>query len=188
VGELAGLLFARGIRGIRADPGVTPEHILALFGVAMGKVPPDDSSLGHLTLTIGRRSQRLSRATPTPARGTPAIDLGGPRPAASPPSSQQSAPVRQEGTVRRVSTEFQPDTLPVDIAARRAIANLTVEATPEARREAVATIQALTPRVLALRDVGVVAEAVAALDRVLVTVDDPALAEAIETAAGALAD
>jgi HEAT repeat protein len=182
VAELAGLLFARGIRGIRADPGVAAEHVLALFRVAMGSVPPDDASLGQLTLTVGRRTQRLSRATPTPARGTPAIDLGAPRPAASP------APAPPDGAFRRISTEFQPDTLPVDVAARRAIANLTAVATPEARREAVATIQRLTPSMLALRDFGVVAEAIAALDRVLVTVDDPALAEAIGAAAGALAD
>jgi hypothetical protein len=57
VAELAGLLFARGIRTIRADPGVAADDVLALFAVATGTIPPDHRSLGHLTLT-GRRTQR----------------------------------------------------------------------------------------------------------------------------------
>jgi HEAT repeat protein len=177
VAELAGLLFARGIRAVRANPGVAPEHILALFGVAMGNVPLDDASLGQLSLT-GRRTQRISR--PTPARGTPAIEIDAsqPAPAAAP----------QDGPVRRVTPEFQPDTLPVDVQVKRAIASLTTDATPDACREAVATLQALTPRVLALHDLGIVAEAIAALDHRLATVDDPALAEAIGITAGRLAD
>src|ERR1700758_4020310 len=40
--ELAGLLFARGIRSIKVGPAVTAEHVLALFGVATGGVRPDD--------------------------------------------------------------------------------------------------------------------------------------------------
>ena len=178
VAELAGLLFARGIRAIRADPGVAAEHILALFGVATGSIPPDDASLGRLSLSTARRAPRLSTAPP--ARDTPPIELGTSQPA--------EAPGPQDGAVRRATATFQPDALPVDVQVKRAIANLTAAATPEARREAVATLQALTPSVLALRDVGVVAEAVAALDHLLVTVDDPALAEAIGTAAGGLAD
>ena len=180
VAELAGLLFARGIRAIRADPGVAAEHILALFGVATGSVPPDDASLGQLSLSTGRRTQRLSRATP--AHPTPAIELGASGLAVVLP------PAPQDGAVRRATAAFQPNALPVDVEVKRAITSLTAAATPEARREAVARLQALTPSVLALRDLGVVAEAVAALDRLLVTVEDPALAEAIGAAAGGLAD
>lgn len=63
VSELAGLLYARGVRTVQAHPGMTAEHVLALFGVATGGVPPDDPSLGRLTLGLGRRSlQRLSAA------------------------------------------------------------------------------------------------------------------------------
>lgn len=180
VGELAGLLFGRGIRAIRANPGVTAEHILALFGVATGAVPADDKSLGQLSLITGRRTQRLS--TPTPPPNQPGIVIGVSQPAVA---SSHGPPA---SAVHRTSAEFQPDVVPVDVQVKRAIANLTVAATTEARGEAVATLQALTPSVLALRDLGLVAEMVAALDRVLATVDDPALAEAIGTAASGLAD
>jgi len=47
VAELAGLLFARGVRSIQINPGVTPEHWLGLFGVAVGNVAPDDAVLGE---------------------------------------------------------------------------------------------------------------------------------------------
>src|SRR6266508_3090729 len=38
VAELAGLLYARGVRAIQANPGVTPEQCLALFAVAIGTI------------------------------------------------------------------------------------------------------------------------------------------------------
>lgn len=180
VAELAGLLFSRGIRAIRANPGVTAEHVLALFGVATGGVPADDKSLGQLTLISGRRTQRLS--TPTPPVPTPGIVI-----AVSPPATAPSH-LPLDGSARRSTPEFHPDVVPVEVQVKRTIANLSVAATVEARADAVATIQELIPSVLALRDVSVVAEAVAALDRLLVTVDDPALAEAIGTAAAGLAD
>src|SRR2546422_6506535 len=61
VAELAGLLFARGIRAIQVNPGVTAEHWLGLFGVAVGNVAPDDAVLGRIAVLLGRRaSQRLS--------------------------------------------------------------------------------------------------------------------------------
>jgi HEAT repeat protein len=181
VAELAGLLFSRGIRAIRANPGLAAEHILALFGVATGSVPVDDPSLGQLSLTIGRRAHRLS--TPTPASGAPAVDIG-----ASAALAAALPAVPQGGTARPAAPIFQPNALPVDIEVRRAIASLTADAGPEARRAAVATLQALTPGMLALRDVGLVAEAVAALDRMLAVGGDPELAEAIGTTAAGLAD
>src|SRR2546427_9298412 len=61
VAELAGLLFARGVRSIQINPGVTAEHWLGLFGVAVGNVAPDDAVLGRIAVLLGRRaSQRLS--------------------------------------------------------------------------------------------------------------------------------
>src|SRR3989442_13182297 len=36
VADLAGLLFARGIRAIQLNPGVTPEHLLGLFRGSVG--------------------------------------------------------------------------------------------------------------------------------------------------------
>jgi hypothetical protein len=180
VAELAGLLFARGIRTIRADPGVAADHILALFGVATGNVPPDDASLGQLSLSTGRRSPRLSKGTT--GNEMPAIDIGAAGLAAALP------PTPRDGAIRRATATFQPSALPVDVELKRAVANLAVATTPEARREAVATLESLTPSVLALRDVGLVAEAVAALDQVLLKIDDAALAETIRTTSTGLAD
>ena len=57
VSELAGLLYARGVRTIQIKPGLAPEHILALFGVATGSVAVNDESLGFITLGLGRRSR-----------------------------------------------------------------------------------------------------------------------------------
>ena len=192
VSELAGLLFARGIRAIRTSPGIAAEHVLALFGVAMGTVAPDDPSLGRLSLITHRRTQRPSQPTPTPARGTPAVDITPPpQPALVPVvplPSPTIAPPPQDPMARRVSAEFQPAAVPVDVEVRRAIASLSAATTVEARGEAVARLQAATPGLLGLRDVRLVAEAVAALDRALGMIDDPALAEAIGMAADGLAD
>jgi HEAT repeat protein len=110
------------------------------------------------------------------------IEIGAPGLAAALP------PTPQGEAIRRATSAFQPDVLPVDVEVKRTIANLAAAATPEARGEAVARLQALTPSVLAMKDVGVVAEAVAALDHLLGTVEDPALAAAIAAAAGGLAD
>src|SRR2546422_10618442 len=61
IAELAGLLYARGIRAIQVNPGVTAEHWLGLFGVAVGNVAPDDAVLGRIAVLLGRRaSQRPS--------------------------------------------------------------------------------------------------------------------------------
>lgn len=193
VAELAGLLFARGVRTIRANPGITAEHVLALFGVAMGTLAPDHPSLGSLGLVTGRRTQRISRPTQTPARGTPAIDIAPshPQPATateSAPLASPAPPPPQDPIARRASTAFQPDSVPADVQVKRAIASVIAATSTEERGAAVARLQAVTPSLLALRDIGLVAEAVAALDHLLGTVDDPALTEAIGIAAGGLAD
>jgi hypothetical protein len=88
VTELAGLLFARGVRAIQIHPGATPEHWLGLFGVAVGNVPPDDAVLGHITVLLGRRAtQRLSavRALETPSVEPPPPPPRPPRPPPPPP-------------------------------------------------------------------------------------------------------
>src|SRR5207237_238235 len=93
VAELAGLLFARGIRAIQVNPGVTPEHWLGLFGVAVGNVAPDDAVLGRITVLLGRRaSQRLSASRalgevpPAPVVAAPL-----PPPQSSPPAGTASS-------------------------------------------------------------------------------------------------
>src|ERR687888_355657 len=86
VAELAGLLFARGVRAIQVNPGVTAEQWLGLFGVAVGNVAPDDAVLGRITLQLGRRaSQRLSASRAGGEGPKPAAPGAGPAvPRASP--------------------------------------------------------------------------------------------------------
>src|SRR5213076_908871 len=120
IAELAGLLYARGIRAITLNPGMTAEHVLALFGVAMGTILPDDAALGRITLALGRRSsQRLERLrAPTPPVGVPAVPVGA---APLPPSPVPGAP---EGAGRRAGVVFRPDVVPADVEAKRAVASL----------------------------------------------------------------
>src|SRR2546426_733599 len=193
VAELAGLLFARGIRAIQLNPGVTPEHWLGLFGVAVGNVAPDDHVLGRITLHLGRRAtQRLSasraEAAPTPAAPPPAPSApvfvpaaSAPLPAAPPPPTETVGPARS-------STVFRPDVLPPDVEARRAVTALQAASTPKEQREIIETLRRLAPNVIALRDIGAVAEVVAGLDRSLSRIQDPEIQEAIGEVAGALAD
>jgi HEAT repeat protein len=206
VAELAGLLFARGVRAIQINPGVTPEHWLGVFGVAVGNVAPDDSVLGRITLLLGKRaSQRLSASRamndplPAPAPVPAPVVAAPPPPFHSPPpqSPPQSAPVLSPPPVHlpseavspaRQSGVFRPDVLPPDVAARRAVAALQLAATPEDQRNHIAELRRLTPHVVALRDIGAIAEVVAALDRSLGKIQDPEMQEAIGEIAGALAD
>src|SRR3977135_1390016 len=82
IAELAGLLYARGVRAVTLNPGMVPDHVLALFQVATGTIPPDDATLGRIALTLGRRtSARLEKLrTPTSAATPPAV----PEPSAAP--------------------------------------------------------------------------------------------------------
>lgn len=194
--ELAGLLYSRGVRAIQAHPGLTPEHLLSLFGVATGTVPPDDATLGRLTLALSQRStQRRSiprmapppaaASTPSPAEsggGSGGAGGGGGGAAAAP------APLSEAVAPRRASGVFRPDDLPPDVEARRAVGALREATTPEAQRAAVEKLQALTPALLGLRDVAVVAEVIAGLDGALRTAQDAAVQDLIGTVAGALAD
>jgi len=90
IAELAGLLYGRGIRAVTLNPGMTSEHVLSLFAVATGTIPPDDATLGRITLALGRRtSQRLERLrTTTPAPQRTASPPS--RPAVSPASTLDS--------------------------------------------------------------------------------------------------
>ena len=196
VAELAGLLFARGIRAIQLNPGVTPEHWLGLFGVAVGNVAPDDHTLGRITLHLGRRAtQRLSAAraeeAPTPAAPPPAPTEPVFVPAASaPPPATPAAPEAPAETVgsARSSSVFRPNVLPPDVEARRAVTALLAASTPEEQRENIEKLRRLAPDVIALRDIGAIAEVVAGLDRSLGKIQDAAIQEAIGEVAGALAD
>ena len=207
IDELAGLLYARGIRVVTLNPGMTAEHVLALFSVAMGTILPDDAALGRVTLTLGRRSsQRLERLrTPTPAAGSPALPeampaapladgappgRAAPAPVAPPPPAPSSSASASPDNVmgRRAGVVFRPDALPADVEVKRAVAALRSAATPEEQRAAVEVLQALTPKLLALHDTAPVAAAIAALDRMLTTAQEPVLLEAIDKTAVALSD
>jgi HEAT repeat protein len=186
VAELAGLLYARGVRTIQVSPGLTAEHVLALFGVARGTLPPDDASLGGVILLLGRGSHQLtadrggpgpaSAAIPPPGRGAPAggTSLDGPawvRPASREPGP--SAPPKLE----RPPAEMEG-----------AVAALSAGMAPEQQRAAVETLIQLAPALVEQRDLARVAEAIAGLDRLLATTQDPAMLEAIDRAAAALTD
>jgi HEAT repeat protein len=192
VAELAGLLFARGVRSIQINPGVTPEHWLGLFGVAVGTVSPDDALLGRISVMLGRRaSQRLSAARvlmETAAAAPP--EPPPPPPPASPPLGT-GAPVQLAADAvgpSRQSGVFRPQALPADVEARRAVAALQAATTPDEQRATLEQLRRITPEVLALRDIGAIAELVAGLDRSLGRIQDPDIQEAIGEAAAALAD
>ncbi len=178
IAELAGLLFTRGVRGIELRAGVTPDHLLALIRVATGGAPPDDPSLGRITLQTSRRTtQRLAALHPpgqAPAGGA-ATTAGAPTPA------EQLAP-------RRSSAVFRPDVLPADIETKRALSALRAAEGADAKLAAVRQVAKLAPDLLALRDVGAVAEAIGVLDGELLRATDAELIEAIGLAAGALSE
>jgi len=192
VAELAGLLFARGIRGIQVNPGVTPEHWLGLFGVAVGNVAPDDSVLGRITVHLGRRAtQRLSAARALEselAPAPPAAPSPPPPDALSPPAAAAVAAAPASQPLAGASSVFRPQALPADVEARRAVAALQTAATADEQRAIIEQLQRLTPELIARRDIGAIAEVVAGLDRSLGKIQDPEIQEAIGGVAGTLAD
>jgi len=214
IAQLAGLLYARGVRAVTLNPGVTPDHVLALFHVATGALPHDDTTLGRITLALGRRSTaRLERLrTPTPAQSVPVVTEPPPEAPPPPPPSAAapppvpltapppSIPVPHPPAVvpahsaesllasRRASAAFRPDVLPVDVEVKRAVAGLRTATTPEEQRTAVEKLGALAPQLLGLHDVAIAADAIAALDRLLPTVQDPGVLSAIDQTAVALSD
>src|SRR5438132_1492725 len=193
IAELAGLLYARGVRTVALNPGMTPDHVLALFQVATGTVPPDDRALGRIALALGRRTAaRLERLrTPTPASGTSATP--DPPAASAPPTAvtaEQSTAAAAEAVLagKRASAAFRPDVLPVDVEVKRAVAALGTASSPEEQSAAVERLAGLAPQLLGLRDVAIAADAIAALDRLLPTAKDPKLLEAIDQSALALSE
>ena len=201
VSELSGLLFARGVRAIQIHPGATPEHWLGLFGVAVGNVQPDDAVLGRIAVLLGRRaSQRLSvvRALETPLPEPPPVESPAP-PSPTPFVEAQHSPPEPTTwrpdaslapTTSRASGIFRPQAggLPADVEARRAVAALQAATSPAEQHATLEQLRRITPGVLALRDIGAVAELVAALSRSLSKIQDPEVQEAIGDAAAALAD
>jgi len=199
VAELAGLLFARGIRSIQVNPGVTPEHWLGLFGVAVGNVSPDDAVLGRIALHLGRRaSQRLSASralgeVPLPPPQAPPPEPTPPESPASPSepvfiAATPPPPPAEAVSPARSSSVFRPNVLPADVEARRAVTALLAASSPDEQRANIDKLRQITPDVIALRDIGAVAEVVAGLDRSLGKIQDPDIQEAIGEVAGALAD
>jgi HEAT repeat protein len=185
IAELAGLLYARGVRTVTLNPGMTAEHVLALFQVAIGTAAADAPTLGRITLTLGRRSAaRLERQrTPTPAEDVPTV--------AQPAAAPQPTPAAAADALmaaKRPSTAFRPDALPPDVEAARAVAAVRGAAAPDEQRAAVEKLAALAPQLLALREVATSADAIAALDRLLPQARDPGLLAAIDAAALALSD
>jgi HEAT repeat protein len=163
--EFASLLFTRNVRGIQLNPGVTADHIQALFGVATGSTPPDDASLGRVTLIIGRRTVASARP-PTPQLFPTLSDRLAPPP--EPPKWQKGRP--QEG--RRSSTVLRQDALPPDVECRRLLAALATAEGADSLRGAAERLHALIPDLLELRDVALLAEIIAGIDRALPRLED----------------
>src|SRR5439155_23252028 len=113
-----GLLYARGVRGVRVDSGLSGDHVLALFGVALGMLPPDDARLWPFTLTVGGRRPERS----APDRGS--VGAGG------------AGPV-EPNAERRTPVALKLDQLAADVETKRAVAALSPGASPEQPRAAV---------------------------------------------------
>src|SRR5438067_1227848 len=192
IAELAGLLYARGVRTLTLNPGMTADHVLALFQVATGTATPDAQTLGRITLTLGRRSAaRLERMRPpTPAEGVPAVadPASGAVPTASAATPQAAAAADTLMAAKRPSAAFRPDALPPDVEAARAVAAVRAATGPEEQRAAVERLAAVAPQLLGLREVATSADAIAALDHLLPEARDPGLLAAIDAAAVALSD
>src|SRR3989441_5235625 len=179
------LFRSRGVRAVTLNPGMVPDHVLAVFQVATGAVPPDDATLGRIALTLGRRSSaRLERLrAPTSAPGAPASPAPATPEPSAPPSPATAVTTEQSTAAaadtlmagKRASSAFRPDVLPVDVEVKRAVAALGSATTPEEQSAAVDKLAAIAPQLLGLHDVAVVAEAIAALDRLLPTAKDPKL-------------
>ncbi len=195
IAELAGLLYARGVRAVTLSPGVTTDHVLALLGVAMGTLSSEDTALGPIALGRPRRGvHRFEPAragpqaavVPTASETSPA-EPPPPPPPPPPPAPAPSAAPESAGPLHP-SGVFRLDALPPDVEAKRAIAALGSAASPEEQHGAVEKLTALAPHLLAGRDVATVAGAIVALDRLLATAHDPGLLAAIDRAGAALSD
>ena len=196
IAELAGLLYARGVRAVTLAPGVTTDHVLALLSVAMGTLSSEDTALGPIALARPRRGvHRFESAragpqaavVPTASETSPAEPPPSPPPA-PPPATAPSGSPESVGPLHPSGGVFRLDALPPDVEAKRAIAALGSAASPEEQRGAVEKLTELAPHLLAGRDVATVAGSIVALDRLLATAHDPGLLAAIDRAGAALSD
>jgi hypothetical protein len=178
--ELASLLFARGVRGIQLHPGATPDHVLALYSVATGTTAMDDATLGRITIQQNRRP-----GAPHPST----IQLYPPMAdRLAPPPEAPKWPRGGGGEQRRTVATFRPDVLPPDVESRRLIGSLLTAESPESLRAAADRLQQLVPAVLELRDLALVAELIAGLDRALPRLQDEATVEQLGIVGEALAE
>lgn len=178
--ELASLLFARGVRGIQVSPGVTPEHVIALYSVATGTTALDDSSLGRIALQQNRRTVAQPRLS--------VVQLNPPMADRIAPSAEAPKWPRGGGGEQRRSVAFRPDVLPPDVEGRRLIGSLLTADSPESLRAAAERLHELVPAVLELRDIALVAELIAGLDRALPRVQDEQTVEQLGLVGEALAE
>lgn len=178
--ELASLLFARGVRGIQLHPGATPDHIVALYGVATGTIPADDAALGRVSVLTGRRA---AAPRPSAAQLQPSLSDRLAPPADAPKWSRGS---ETEGT--RPSAMFWPDALPPDVESRRLVGTLLTADSPDGLLGAAERLRALVGGVLGLRDVGLVAELIAGLDRALTRIADERVVDLLGTVGETLAE
>jgi hypothetical protein len=178
--ELASLLFARGVRGIELSPGATPEHVLALYRVATGTTALDDGSLGRIAIQQHRRTvaPRLSTAQLNP----PMADR------IAPTGEALRWPRGGGGDQRRSVATFRPDLLPPDVESRRLIGSLLTADSPESLQAAAERLHQLVPAVLELRDLALVAELIAGLDRALPRLQDEPTVERLGLVGEALAE
>jgi len=185
IAELAGLLYARGVRTLTFNPGMTAENVLTLFQVATGTAEADAPELGRIALGLGRRMAARLRP-PTPATGTPAV--AEPADAGATSATTQASAADTLLAAKRASTAFRPDALPPEVEATRAVAAVRAATTPDDQRTAVEQLAAVAPKILGLRDVAIAADAIVALDHLLPTTQDAALLAGIDQAATALSD
>jgi len=200
VAELSELLYARGVRSIQTNPGLTAEHVLALFAVATGGLAPDDHSLGRITLLLGRRSIRAVRPAPAPPPPAPPPPQApqpvpqppppAPPPLPTPPAAGAPARAAAPGMAesRGSSPVFRPDVVPPDVEGRRAVAALREAATPEEQRAAVEKLESLVKDLVGLRDLAAIGEVIAALDAALPKVQDNEVAERIGALGAAMTE
>ena len=206
VAELSELLYARGVRSIQTNPGLTPDHVLALFAVATGNIAPDDHALGRITLLLGRGSIRAVRPAPAPPPPAPpppqalqpvsvpepALPQAAPAPPPPPTPPAASAPARaaapEMAESRGSSSVFRPDVVPPDVEGRRAVAALREAATPEEQRTAVEKLESLVKDLVGLRDLAAIGEVIAALDAALPKVQDNEVAERIGALGAAMTE
>ncbi len=167
VAELAASLHAHGVRSMLVGEGARLEHLHALFAAANGTVPLDGADLGPIALSRTRRpTQRVA------PEGLGRIEPAAPGRGAEPRLRETAGVV------------FRPDAMPADVATHRAVQVLRLAGDAAAQQAALGALAALAPDVLARRDAGLLAEAIAALELARLTTYEGSV-PALERAVGA---